>query len=80
MLVKTSLNCIYYFHGKIKTLSYSSTDIFLSPILVSDWLIFFCANLITEIENDKNKFFNEKQQKNAKKSICKLRVELFTLN
>ena len=31
--------------------SYSSTDNFVSPILVSDWLIFFCQNLILQQKN-----------------------------
>ena len=52
--------------------AHSSTDNFLSTVLVSDWLIFCCENLIVhqkKNENDKNKFFDEKQQdkKNAKK-------------
>ena len=45
--------------------TYTSTDNSLSSIPVSDLLIFCCGNLILikKInENDKNKFFDEKQQ------------------
>ena len=44
-------------------LKYSFTGNFLSSILVSDWLIFCCGNLIfhqKSHENDKNTFFDEK--------------------
>ena len=49
----------------------SSTDNFLSPIPISDWLIFCWENLMLHkkrTENDKTHFFDEKQ-KNAKK-VC----------
>ena len=57
--------------------TYTSTDNSLSSIPVSDLLIFCCGNsiLIKKInENDKNKFFDEKQQQSQKKcqeSVCK---------
>ena len=34
--------------------SYSSTDNFVSPILVSDWLIFCCENLILHQKRNEN--------------------------
>ena len=49
---------------------YSSTDNFLSPILISDWLIFFFGNLILcqkRNENDKNTNFMKKKNKKKKK-------------
>ena len=55
--------------GQKMQLAYSSTDSFLASIPVSDWLIFCCGNLILykkRNENDKNKFFDEKQQKKCK--------------
>ena len=45
---------------------HSSTDNFSSPILVSDWLA-FCWKKSNG--NDKNKFFDEKQQENFKKKM-----------
>ena len=48
--------------------TYSSTENFLSPILISDWLIFFYGSLILcqkGNENDKNN--EEKEQKEEKK-------------
>ena len=55
----------------MSNVTHSSTDIFLSPIPVSVWLIFCCGNLILhrkKNENDENTFFfDEKQLKNAKK-------------
>ena len=47
-----------------------STDIFLSPLPISDWLTFCCGNLkIQRKENEKNKFCDENQQKMLKKYI-----------
>ena len=53
---------------------YSCADNFLSPIPVSDWLIFCCRNLTLHQKHD---FFDEKQHKNA--SECKHKVAFFTL-
>ena len=49
--------------------AYSSTDNFLSPILISDWLIFCCENLIRyqkkETKDDKNTIFDKNDKKKA---------------
>ena len=51
--------------------AYNSTDSWKLPIHVSDWLILCCGNLILHKKRNENhkkhKFYNEKQQKNAKK-------------
>ena len=53
------------------TLPYSSTDNYLSPIPVSEWLIFCCGNLTLtkkEMKMRKTQFsLIEKQQKKCKK-------------
>ena len=47
--------------------AYSSTDNFLSPIRISDWLIFCCENLIRyqkkEMKYDKNTIFDKNDKK-----------------
>ena len=62
-------------------LVYSSTDNFLSPVPVFDWLIFCCANLILyqkRNDNDKKQFFwcNKKYLR----CVCKHKVAFFPLN
>ena len=51
--------------------AYSSTDNFLFPIPISDWLIFCCGKLMLHKkrnQNEKHKFFDEKNpQKNKTK-------------
>ena len=45
--------------------AYSSTDSFLSPVTVSDWLMFCCGNLIlyqNRNENHKNTNYLKQQQ------------------
>ena len=62
---------LFQFFGQ-RTHSYSSTDNFLSPIPVSDWLMFCCGtlqNIKKEIKMLHN-FHGEKQPINAKK-VCK---------
>ena len=63
--------------GVLLYFSYSSTDSLFSPILVSDWLIFWGRKLIVHQkrnENDKNIIlFDEKQQQNAKKVYVKIK-------
>ena len=53
--------------------SYIFADSYRPPIYASDWLIFCCGNLILHKkkinENDKNKFYDEKQQQKCQKSI-----------
>ena len=59
----------------------SSTDNFWSPIPISDWLISCCGNLIIYQKgkkNKKDKYFDEKQQKKAKKVKIKQRSLLWT--
>ena len=53
--------------GSYVVVPYSSTDNLLSPILVSDWFIFCCGNLM-------------KNKTKKPKSICKHKVACFTLN
>ena len=51
-------------------LTYSSTDNYLSPIPVSDWLIFYCGNSIIHQKKKwkwQKQIFDDKQQKNAMK-------------
>ena len=52
---------------KPSTFKRSSTDNFLSPILISGWLIFCCGNLIlhqrVRNQNDKNGSFMMKNKK-----------------
>ena len=63
-------------------LTYSSTDNFLSPILVSNCLIFCLGNLIPHQKKKWkwwHKFFDERQKK-CHESICKCKVGFFTVN
>ena len=74
--VKTANYKIKENNGHLDSLffTYGSADNFLSPIPVFDWLIFCCRNLILHQkrnENDKNKFFDEKQQKMPKEVYVK---------
>ena len=66
--------------------THSSADNFLSPIPVSDWLIFFCGNLIlhqkirkndTEMKMIKTHFFDEKQHKYTKKVYVNIKSHSF---
>ena len=62
--------------------TYRSTDHFLSPIPVSDWLTFSCGNSILHQkrnENYKNTNFLMKSSKKCQESICKYKVAFFTV-
>ena len=54
----------------------SSTDNFLSPILVSDWLILCCGNSIVHQKKFVEKNFVEKCQG----MICRYKVAFFIMN
>ena len=60
-----------YYLWLLQSHSHSSTENFLSPILVSNWLIFCSENSMLQIT---------KQQKNANKSTSKHKVAFFALN
>ena len=58
------------------TLTYSSTDNFLSHIMVSDWLRKFDTSSRKEMKTIKNKNFDEKQEKDQE-SKWKYKVAFF---
>ena len=63
--------------------AYSSTDNFLSSLLVSNWVIFFAEIwyfIRKRNKNYKNTIFLWKTTKKCHKSICKHKVAFFTLN
>ena len=71
---------LFSIHCTIKMFSkYSSTDNFLSPVPVSDWLIFCCGNSMLyqkKNENDKNTIFLMKNQ--MPKSISRYKVIVYS--
>lgn len=63
------------------THSYSLTDN-LSPILVFDWLMFYCGNLILyqrRNENDKSTIFLTKNNKKYQESKSKYKLAFFIM-
>ena len=76
MLTNTQIQYMIIDHQQRKSacLPYSSIDNFFSPILVSGWLIFHCADLILHQkrnENVKKTNFLMKSKKKLKKNRLK---------